>query len=694
MTPMLELEDVRVSAGSVEILSGVSLSLAAGKILAVVGPNGAGKTTLLDAVSGIAGGCKGDIKIDGDGKQTSNGKRRGGVARVFQGSPLPETLTVGELAALVADDRKKASELLKSFGLLQHSSLFVAELSTGMRRILDIAVATVGSPKVLLLDEPSSGLAQSEIEHLAEIIRGWRDQNDASVVIVEHDAWLVNQVADEVAVMEDGRIVAQGAPAEVLDTVRSQLRPRMRSPSDPSFVKSLERISAKEQAAAPVARTISTWTIARLGLRDLAAGLGSVLLLGVLNRVLKVEMGISLGVTAAVLASYNLAAPIALAVGHRSDRYPIFGRHRTPYIIGGAIIAGVAMVAAPHVVGQLADGVTLLVVIESVALFVAMGVGMWGGGTVFLALLADIVPENERPHAISITYIMLMLGVMTGVALTVTVIEEDASNIGTLFAFAGLLIVVLPTIAVWGKEPKRTRKLDGPSPTPESFIKAFGSIARMRQARLFFAFSTLAVLFLFLQQAVLEPYGGDVLGLDVRATSTFNAVMFIGILVGMWAAGRPFAARFGHKEIARVGIYGGTVAFAGLAIAAATKSGPPSWLAIFAVGLTTGVFTVAGLSLMMGMVDPRRTATFMGVWTIGRAIADASAVLGGGLVFEVARRVTSSEPGGYAAVFAIEAIGLAICLPLLRRIDAKRFREEAGITPLEPPLPEPSLPLS
>ena len=690
---MLELEDVRVSAGSLDIIRGVSLSLAPGRILAVVGPNGAGKTTLLDAISGIAVGCKGDINIDGDGKLPSNGRRRGGVARVFQGSPLPETLTVGELAALVAPDREKASELLGSFGLFQHSSLFVSELSTGMRRILDIAVATVGTPKVLLLDEPSSGLAQSEIEHLAEIIRGWRDQNDASVIIVEHDAWLVNQVADEVAVMEDGQIVAQGPPAEVLDNVRSQVRPRLRNPSDPSFAKSLEQISSKETAAAPVARTISTWTIARLGLRDLAAGLGSVLLLGVLNRVLKVELGVSLGVTAAVLASYNLAAPIALAVGHRSDRYPIFGRHRTPYIIGGAVIAGIAMVAAPHVVGQLADGVTLLVVLESVALFIAMGLGMWGGGTVFLALLADIVPEKERPHAISITYIMLMLGVMTGVALTVTVIEEDASNIGTLFGFAGLLIVVLPTIAVWGKEPKRVRKSDEPTtPAPESFGKAFGKIARMRQARLFFAFSTLAVLFLFLQQAVLEPYGGDVLGLDVRATSTFNAVMFIGILVGMWAAGRPFAARFGHKEIARVGIYGGAVAFAGLAIAAATKAGPPSWLAIFAVGLTTGVFTVAGLSLMMGMVDPRRTATFMGVWTIGRAIADASAVLGGGLVFEVARRVTQSEPGGYAAVFAVEAVGLAICLPLLRRIDAKRFREEAGISPLEPSQLAPSLP--
>jgi BCD family chlorophyll transporter-like MFS transporter len=672
----MELENVVVTAGRLEILGGVSLSVPAGQILAVVGPNGAGKTTLLDAISGIAPGFRGAVKIEGDG-QASDGKPRAGVGRVFQGSPLPETLTVGELAALVAGDRDRATDLLRSFGLLEHRSLFVAELSTGMRRILDIALVTVGSPKVLLLDEPSSGLAQSEIEHLAEIIRAWRDASGAAVILVEHDAWLVNEVADQVAVMDSGRIVASGAPNDVLTAVRSQLKPRLQSPSDPRFTESLERVGSTT-AKGPVARTISTWTIARLGLRELAAGLGSVLLLGVLNRVLKVELGVSLGVTAAVLASYNLAAPIALAVGHRSDRYPIFGRRRTPYIIGGAIFAGIAMAAAPHVVGRLAGGVTAILVIQSVALFIALGIGMWGGGTVFLALLADIVPEKERAHAISINYIMLMVGVMTGVALTVTVIEEDAGNIGTLFGFAGLLIAVLSTIAVWGKDPKVPQPAARAAEEPVPFRKAFGSIASMRQARLFFAFSTLAVLFLFLQQAVLEPFGGDVLGLDVRATSTFNAVMFAGILAGMWGAGRPFAARFEARQLARVGIYAGVIAFGALAAAAAYKAGPPSWLAILAVGLATGVFTVAGLSLMMGMVDARHTALFMGVWTIGRAIADASAVLGGGLVFEIARRVTQTEPGGYATVFAAEAIGLALILPILRRIDPKRFRKEAS----------------
>lgn len=677
MSAMLELEDLVVSAGSLTILDGVSLSLPAGRILAVVGPNGAGKTTLLDAISGIASSSNDNVRLDGVVNGVRGGRPRPGVGRVFQGSPLPETLTVGELAGLVAG-RRGAASLLESFGLSRFESLFVTELSTGMRRILDMAVATVGDPKVLLLDEPSSGLAQSEIEHLARVIRQWRDKSGAAVVLVEHDAWLVKEVADEVAVMDTGKIVAQGHPEEVLNAVRAQTKPRMRNPSDPRFKESLGRVSVGAVKRAPVSRTTSTWTLARLGLREFAAGLGSVLLLGVLNRVLKVEFGMSLGLVAAILASYNLAAPFALAFGHRSDRHPIFGRRRTPYIIGGAIVAGIAMAAAPHLAGRLAGGVTPAAIIAAVAVFIAMGFGMWGAGTVFLALLADIVPEDERPHAISVIYIMLMLGVMAGVGLTIGVIDDDAGNIGTLFAIAGLLIIVCTVVAVWGKEPEISLASQTEEYVP--FRKAFRSIWSMSQARLFFAFSTLSVIFLFLQQSVLEPYGGDVLGLSIRATSSFNTVMFLGILTGMWLTGRPFAARFGHKQMARIGLYGGAVAFGGLAAAAATEAGPPSWLAIFAVGLATGIFTVAGLSLMMGMVDKRRTALFMGVWTIGRAIADASAVLGGGLVFEVARRVTQNEPGGYATVFAVEAVGLALCLPLLRRVDPKRFREEAGIT--------------
>src|SRR5205823_2838875 len=103
-----------------------------------------------------------------------------------------------------------------------HSSSFIAELSTGMRRILDLALATVGCPPVLLLDEPASGLAQAEIEHLSVLLRRCCAETGASVLIVEHDASLVKAVADEVVVLDAGRIIAQGSADDVLAGARAK----------------------------------------------------------------------------------------------------------------------------------------------------------------------------------------------------------------------------------------------------------------------------------------------------------------------------------------------------------------------------------------------------------------------------------------------------------------------------------------
>jgi BCD family chlorophyll transporter-like MFS transporter len=678
MTSTLRLQDVAVRIGSAQLLDGISLDVPAGRIVAVVGPNGAGKTTLLDAISGVIRPTAGSVAIDG----SSNGERLSNIGRVFQGSPLPETLTVAEVAALVTKSRGEASRLLSRFGLAPHASSFVAELSTGMRRILDLAIATIGEPGVLLLDEPASGLAQSEIEYLADIVKEWRDQTGAVVLIVEHDAWLVKALADEVVVMDAGKIVAQGTAAKVLSGVRPRAQPRIHSTRDERFRAALDRVAADAvPAAALPKRTLSKWTLLRLGLREMSAGMASVLILGVLSRVLKTDLKVALGVVTAVLASYNLAAPVAVAIGHRSDTRPIFGRRRTPYILAGAVVTGLCVAAAPHVAGRLAGGVTAQAVVFSVLLFIAMGIGMYGAGTAFFALLTDRCGPAERGHAASVVYLELMVGVLLGVALTGVVVKEGATNLGTLFGLAGLLVVVLSTIAVWGQDTPIEEAPEGAHVQHVSLRTALREVAAMRQARFFFAFMVMTTLFIFLQQAVLTPFGGDVLHLSVRGSSSFSAMLTIGTIAGMVIAGRPFAEQYGHRKIAAVGLAGSVVAFSVLATAAATRSAPPAWLSILFLGFTGGIFNVSSLALMFGMSDRRRAALFMGAWTFAHAVADGAATAGGGAVYEVARRIFDSVPGGYAGVFGLEAIGLALCLPLLRVIDPERFAREAAGPP-------------
>ena len=702
MSVSLRVDDVVVTIGSARLLDGVTFEAEPGAILAIVGPNGAGKTTLLDAISGVAPGMQGTVTIDGAASNGSNGSRREGIGRVFQGSPLPETLTVAEVASLVTGGRPAAMELLGRFGLLPHSSSFVNELSTGMRRILDLAIATVGRPSVLLLDEPASGLAQSEIEHLADLLRAWRDDTGAVVVIVEHDAWLVKNLAEEVLFMDAGRIVARGTPAKVLGAPSRSLA-RMESPLDDRFRDALASVAADATPAPPLPkRTLSKWTLMRLGLREMSAGMASVLILSVLSRVLRVELGISLGVVTAILASYNLAAPIAVAVGHRSDSRPIFGRRRTPYIIVGAIITGLAVAGAPHVAGRLAGGISAGDVVASLFLFIAMGLGMYGAGTVFFALLADLSTPQERGHAASVVYLELMIGVLFGVVLTGAILRNDAENVGTLFGVAGLLVAVLTIIAVWGQEKNIPESVaSGPAAQPgaaregASLRASIREIAKIPQARLFFVFMVLSTLFLFLQQAVLTSFGGDVLNMSVRATSGFSAILTIGTIAGMVIAGRPFAEQLGHKRVALAGLALGAFAFGALAAAAATEAAPPAWLSILVFGFASGLITVSSLALMMAMADRRRMALFMGIWTLAHAVADGTATAGGGSVFEIFRRLFDSVPGGYASVFALEAIGLALCIPLLRAIKATgldgggshvpgEVAEAAAVAALEP----------
>jgi BCD family chlorophyll transporter-like MFS transporter len=209
-------------------------------------------------------------------------------------------------------------------------------------------------------------------------------------------------------------------------------------------------------------------------------------------------------------------------------------------------------------------------------------------------------------------------------------------------------------------------------------------IAKIPQARLFFVFMVLSTLFLFLQQAVLTSFGGDVLGMSVRATTGFSAILTIGTIAGMMIAGRPFAEQIGHKKVALTGLAGSVFAFAALAAAAATSAAPPAWLSILVLGFASGLITVSSLALMMAMADRRRTALFMGIWTLAHALADGSATAGGGSIFEIFRRLFDSIPGGYASVFGIEAAGLLLCIPLLRAVEAEGFatgardRDHAG----------------
>jgi ABC-type branched-subunit amino acid transport system ATPase component len=241
----LSILDLSVRFGGVVAVDGVDLEVAPGEIVGLVGPNGAGKTTLLDAVCGLVP-ARGRVVVGGrDVSRLAPPERaRAGIGRSFQDARLFPSLTVGEavrvaferhlrregvVAAAVAapwvthqerDLADRAEELVSRMGLDGYRDKFVSELSTGTRRIVDLAMVLAHGPSVLLLDEPSSGIAQRESEALGPVLRRVRDETGCAMLVVEHDIPLVRSLADELVALDAGRVLARGAPDAVLSDPR------------------------------------------------------------------------------------------------------------------------------------------------------------------------------------------------------------------------------------------------------------------------------------------------------------------------------------------------------------------------------------------------------------------------------------------------------------------------------------------
>ncbi len=243
---LLTVEGVSVSFGGVHALRDVGLDVGAAEIVGIIGPNGAGKTTLFDAISGFVTPDTGSVLLEATDVTTlsPDARARLGLGRSFQNTRLFPSMTVREnivvalerhlkaknplMAAVWAPKLRQAERrayrradgLIELLGLQAYADKFVNELSTGSRRAVDIACVMAAQPRILLLDEPSSGLAQAETEELGPVLVRLAKETGAGLLVIEHDMPLITSISHRMIAMELGAVVTTGPPREVVNDPR------------------------------------------------------------------------------------------------------------------------------------------------------------------------------------------------------------------------------------------------------------------------------------------------------------------------------------------------------------------------------------------------------------------------------------------------------------------------------------------
>lgn len=443
-------------------------------------------------------------------------------------------------------------------------------------------------------------------------------------------------------------------------------------------------------------------TAIRLGLFNLGLGLISVLTLAVLNRVMISELAIPATISAGVLALSQLVAPTRIWIGQLSDSKKLFGLHRTGYIRLGIIISGVCIFLAVQLVWLLGanivnnngwqwNTITILLSIILALIFMVQGISTGGASTPFTALLVDISEEENRSKIVGIIWSMLMVGIVIGgitgnVLLKNLAVGEDnvisletlQTPINSIFIILPLIVAALTLIATWGVEKKYSRyRLRSSFVDREDGIslkRALKILTSSRQTGIFFSFLVMITMSLFMQEAILEPYGGEVFGMSIGETTMLNSFWGIGILIGYSITGFVVIPRFGKTKTTKLGCILVALSFSLIILAGLTAMAVMLKGAMVLFGVSAGITTIGSISLMLDFTVAETAGTFVGAWGLAQAMSRGIAIAIGGWILDVGRIIFNNAWLAYSFVFVCEALVIVGAIVLLNQVNVKEFQ--------------------
>ena len=399
-----------------------------------------------------------------------------------------------------------------------------------------------------------------------------------------------------------------------------------------------------------------------------------------LNRVMIFDLGVSKTLFTFLAIFPYLLSPIQVAIGSFSDRHPVLGYRRTPYILVGLILCVLGVAVSPQIALLISKNFTLGIIVGILAF------GMWGMGynlsaVSYLSLASELSGEKGRGTTIAIMFTLMVIGLAaTGISLSImvpTYIHETLMRAFLIIAASALSLGLLGLIKL---EPHSSDVDSLPRSENYTVREMTSAITANPVARIFFVYLLLLLAAILGQDVLLEPFGAQAFGMTLAQTSrivsissSFTLIAFIVAALLEWL----LEGRVKKKYIAQSGNLGALFGFITIVISGLSASLTAFYIGIILLGFGTGISTIANLSLMFDLTVPEKVGLYIGAWGFSNGLSRLIGLLMAGVVADLATKLTGSAMDGYLIVFGIEALMMFIAAIMLYRIDVDAFQKKA-----------------
>ncbi len=432
----------------------------------------------------------------------------------------------------------------------------------------------------------------------------------------------------------------------------------------------------------------------KIAVFHLGSGMADVLTTGVWNRIMVADLGFSATFVGLLTGLRYFLAPIGIIAGRYSDRHTIGGYRRLFWIWLGRAMMAISTLTLGFATAELVrragtglpDQTPAALWIALIFSFLLFSLGGAISGSTFLALIYDRAADHQRGRAVGLVWTFLLLGfTVGGISFSIMLPHEEsggaiafsADSVLTLFIVTAIALSLIWFISLLGEERRAPGNTLSMAEGATSLRRDLSLVWRSRPMRFFLFYLTLSMAFAFLQDTVLEPFAGQVFGMEAHITNRFAAywgsMSILGSFASLFLLRRSPA--FNHSNLSQAGIVVLILGYLVFAASALAEIRPLVTPGLILLGIGLGVWNIGTLGLMMDLSPAGSAGAFLGFWTFCVTLARGAGVAGGGIVRDIMLALSNAHAIAYGAVFCLGFLGLLISWVALRHVRHGGSRE-------------------